>query len=263
MSYLDSIVDERRRDIQAEKRLVPLETLQAMVAERTDHRDFAASLQRERPAIVAEIKRASPSAGVINADCSPATVALEFERGGAVALSVLTEPKRFRGSFADLCAARAAVALPVLCKDFVVDDFQIWKAAAFGADAVLLIVAILDEARLRGYLRLTADLGLGALVEVHDEAEVLRAVAAGSHILGINNRDLATFSIDTATAARLRASIPAGLPVVAESGYRSAQQIGEGLASGINAFLVGESLMRSRDKTAALRALREVHAWSE
>jgi indole-3-glycerol phosphate synthase len=262
MSYLDAILEERRRDILAEKRLVPLETLQAMVAERTDHRDFAASLRRERPAIVAEFKRASPSAGIIRADCDPRAIAMDFERGGAAALSVLTEPKQFRGSFADLCAARAAVVLPVLCKDFVVDDFQIWKAAAFGADALLLIVAALDDAQLRSFVRLLGDLGLAALVEIHDEGEALRAVAAGAHIVGINNRDLATFSVDTTTAVRVRKSLPSGLLVVAESGYGSAQQIGEGLAAQLDAFLVGEHLMRSGDRAAALRALRDVHAWS-
>jgi indole-3-glycerol phosphate synthase len=263
VSYLDAIVADRRRDILAEKRLVPLETLQAMVAERSDHRDFAASLRGERPAIIAEFKRASPSAGVIRAGCDAAAIAAEFERGGAAAISVLTEPQRFRGSFADLCAARAAVTLPVLCKDFVVDDFQIWKAAAFGADALLLIVAALSDAALRGFMSLLGDLGLAALVEVHDEAEASRAIAAGAHILGINNRDLATFAVDTTTARRVRRSIQTGPLVVAESGYGSAQQIGEGLAARLDVFLIGEHLMRSADRAAALRALRDVHAWSE
>ena len=263
MRYLDAILADRYVDIKAEKRLVPVEILQAMVAERTEHRDFAAALRRERPAIIAEIKRASPSAGLISPRCDPATIAVAFQRGGAVALSVLTEPKRFRGSFADLCAARAAVPLPVLCKDFVVDDFQIWKAAAFGADSLLLIVAALDDARLHAFLRLLTDLRLQALVEVHDEAEATRAVAAGAHIIGINNRDLASFTVDAATAERVRAVIPAGLLVVGESGYGSPAQVAHGLDAGLDGFLVGESLMRSDDKAAALRALRDVHAWSE
>ncbi len=263
MRYLDAILADRYADIRSEKRLVPVEILQGMAAERTEYRDFEAALGSERPAIIAEIKRASPSAGVISADCEPAKIASAYERGGAAALSVLTEPKRFRGSFADLCAARAAVAIPVLCKDFVIDDFQIWKAAAFGADALLLIVAALDDDRLRAFLRLSNDLRLATLVEVHDETEASRAVAAGARIIGINNRDLASFAVDTATAERVRTVIPGGPLVVGESGYSSPAQFAQGVAGGLDGFLVGENLMRSDDKAAALRALRDVHAWSE
>lgn len=263
MSYLNAILAQRRSDVQAEKRLVPLETLQEMVTQRLDYRDFVGRIRAKRPAIIAEIKRASPSVGLINADCDAATTALAFERGGAAALSVLTEPKRFRGSFADLCAARSAVGLPVLCKDFIVDDFQIWKASAFGADAILLIVAALDDVRLHAYLRLSADLGLDALVEVHDEGEGARAVAAGARLLGVNNRDLTTFAVDTTTAMRVRASVPADRIVVAESGYTAPGQIRDAAEAGIHAFLIGESLMRSADPAEAVRKLCEVHAWSE
>jgi indole-3-glycerol phosphate synthase len=263
MRYLDTIVADRHVDVKAEKRLVPVEILQAMAAERTEYRDFAAALRGQRPAIIAEIKRASPSTGPISPDCDPATIASAFQDGGAAALSVLTEPKRFRGSYADLCAARAAVAIPVLCKDFVIDDFQIWKAAAFGADALLLIVAALDDARLHAFMKLLTDLRLAALVEVHDEAEAERAVAAGARIIGINNRDLTSFNVDTATAERVRRAIPDRSLVVGESGYGSPAQIAQGLVAGLDGFLVGESLMRPDDKAAALRSLRDVHAWSE
>ena len=263
MSYLDAIVAQRRRDIAAEKRFVPIETLQDMVAERSGGRSFKAALRRDPPVIIAEIKRASPSAGSIDAACDAAAVASEFERGGAAALSVLTEPRRFRGSFADLCNARAAVALPVLCKDFVVDDFQIWKAAAFGADAVLLIAAILGDAHLRAFVFLADGLGIDAVVEVHTEEEAARAVCAGAGIIGINNRDLKTFDVDTAVANRIRKSIPEDRFVIAESGYSSPAHVQAGMTSGIHTFLVGEALMRASDRSRAVRELHEVHAWSE
>ena len=263
MSYLDAIVTQRRRDIIAEKRFVPIETLQDMVAERSGPRNFKAALRRDPPVIIAEIKRASPSAGSIDPACDPAAVASEFERGGAAALSVLTEPRQFHGSFADLCNARAAVALPVLCKDFVIDDFQIWKAAAFGADAVLLIAAVLSDARLRAFAYLADGLDLDAVVEVHTENEAARAVRAGAGIIGINNRDLETFDVDTAVASRLRKVIPEDRLVIAESGYSSSAQVSAALTSGIHAFLVGEALMRAHDRCRAVRELREVHAWSE
>lgn len=263
MSCLDAIVAQRRRDITAEKRFVPIETLQEMVAERSGARNFKAALQRDPPVIIAEIKRASPSAGSIDAACDPAAVAAEFERGGAAALSVLTEPRRFRGSFADLCNARAAVALPVLCKDFVIDDFQIWKAAAFGADAVLLIAAVLSDAHLRAFAYLADGLGLDAVVEVHTEEEAARAMRAGASIIGINNRNLETFDVDTAVAKRLRKGIPEDRLVIAESGYSSPAHVHAAMASGIHSFLIGEALMRARDHGRAVRELREVHAWSE
>lgn len=263
MSYLSALVAQRRRDIIAEKRFVPMETLQEMVAERTGARSFKAALQCDPPVIVAEIKRASPSAGSIAATCDSSAVAAAFELGGAAALSVLTEPRRFHGSFADLCNARAAVALPVLCKDFVIDDFQIWKAAAFGADAVLLIAAVLSDVHLRAFAYLADGLGLDAVVEVHTEEEAARAVRAGAGIIGINNRNLETFEVDTAVANRIRKSIPNDRLVIAESGYMSARQVRAAMESGIHAFLVGEALMRASDHIRAVRELREVHAWSE
>jgi indole-3-glycerol phosphate synthase len=263
VSYLDAIVAQRRRDINAEKQFVPIEALQDMVAERSGVRSFKSALQRDPPVIIAEIKRASPSAGSIDTACDPAAVASAFERGGAAALSVVTEPRRFRGSFADLCNARAAVALPVLCKDFVIDDFQIWKAAAFGADAVLLIAAVLSDARLRAFAHLAEGLGLDAVVEVHTKQEAERAVRADAGIIGINNRDLETFEVDTAVANHISKGIPEDRLVIAESGYVSPPQLRAAMECGIHAFLVGESLMRASDRSQAVREFREVHAWSE
>jgi len=263
MSYLNAVVAQRRRDIAAEKRFVPIEALQDMVADRSGARNFKAALLRDPPAIIAEIKRASPSAGSIDEACDPAAAASAFQEGGAAALSVLTEPRRFRGSFADLCKARAAVDLPVLCKDFVVDDFQIWKAAAFGADAVLLIAAVLSDARLRAFAHLAEGLGLAVVVEVHTKEEAARAVRAQAGIVGINNRDLETFKVDTAVANQICKGIPEDRLVIAESGYGSAAQVRAAMESGIHTFLVGEALMRAGDRSRAVGELREVHAWSE
>ena len=262
MTYLDAIVAQRRRDVLSEKRFVPIETLQAMVSERTHHRSLERALHGRRPAIVAEIKRASPSAGTIARRCDPAQIASAFERGGAAALSVLTEPRSFLGSFADLVKARAAVPLPVLCKDFVIDDFQIWKAAAFGADAILLIAAVLEDERLHGFARLATSLGLEAVVEAHTEQEAARALAVGCRIVGANNRDLQNFQVDVETAPRIRASLPDDLLVIAESGYREAEQLDQAARAGIHAFLIGEHLMRAGDPAVALQELCEVHAWS-
>lgn len=258
MSYLDAIVADRFRDVRNEKRFVPVEALQQMALDRDDIRDFPRALRTGRPAIIAEIKRASPSVGPINPICDVARVAADFERGGAAALSVLTEPRRFGGSFIDLHTARGAALLPVLCKDFIVDDFQIWKAAAFGADAVLLIAAILDDRALSSYLTLTAMLRIAALVEVHNEEEAARAIALGSSIIGINNRHLQTFEVDVATTTRVVSSIPCGPIIVAESGYQTGNQIRCAAQAGAHAVLIGETLMRSDDRVLMLRSLRSM-----
>jgi indole-3-glycerol phosphate synthase len=256
MGYLSAIMDERRRDIRAERELVPLETLQEMALERNDYRDFGSALHCGRPAIIAEIKRRSPSAGPIAPRCDVAEVAADFERGGAAAISVLTESRRFGGTFLDLTRVRRACSLPVLCKDFIVDDFHLWKAVAFGADAVLLIAAMLDDARLHTLLALSAVLHVAAVVEVHDEVEAARAVSLGSEIVGINNRHLQTFQVDVGTAQRLCAVIPEGLLIVAESGYTTAEQLHEVACRGAHGVLVGEHLMRDPHRADAVRRLR-------
>jgi indole-3-glycerol phosphate synthase len=255
VTYLDELLARRHTAVAARKTERPLETLQTIASRRLDRRDFAAALRSGKPALIAEFKRASPSAGPIAAHAEPSEVAAAYERGGAAALSVLTEPERFGGSFADLRAARGATALPVLCKDFVVDAYQIWEAAAEGADAVLLIVAALDDAQLAGFLALAGRLGMAALVEVHDEGEIERAKAAGAGIVGINNRDLRTFAVDLSTARRLRERIVPGTAVVAESGYRTADDLAACAAAGIDAVLVGEALMRDGDPASAVRKL--------
>jgi indole-3-glycerol phosphate synthase len=260
MTFLDELLSLRKAAVQVKKTLRPPEVVRDAALRRRDIRDFGAALRSTSPAIVAEFKRASPSAGTINAAADPAGVAAAYERGGAVAISVLTEPQRFGGSFEDLQAARAAVSLPVLCKDFVVDAYQIWEAAAEGADAVLLIVAALGGPDLPEFIATAADLDLASLVEVHDEAEAERAVAAGARIIGVNNRDLRSFEVDVTTALRVRSSLPERVMVVAESGYRTAEQIAQCSRAGIDAVLVGETLMREEDPERAVSRLLGVTA---
>lgn len=255
MSYLDAILRARQTDVAEEKRNQDFARLRRAALSRSDRRDFLFALGRERPAIIAEVKRASPAAGPIAPECDAATIAMQYERGGAAAISVLTESRNFQGSFADLSRARAAVSLPVLCKDFVVDEFQLWKACAHGADAVLLIAAALDDRQLHSLVALAQSLLMEPLVECHTAAEAVRALEAGARALGINNRDLSTFQVDATTACRVRAAIAADVTTVAESGYRNAAQILEAVAAGLDAILIGEALMQAANREEVLRTL--------
>jgi indole-3-glycerol phosphate synthase len=218
-------------------------------------RDFAGALRAKRPAVIAEVKKASPSKGVLASDFDPVRTARQYEAGGAAAISVLTDRDFFRGSLADLEAARAAVSVPVLRKDFTVDEYHVREAAAHGADAVLLIAAILDGQQLRGFRELAATFGMAALVEVHDEEELDAALLSGAEIIGVNNRDLRTFEVRMETSIRLAERIPVGVLKVSESGIHDATDIGRLSAAGFDAFLVGEHLMKSADPAAALRSL--------
>ena len=218
-------------------------------------RNFRAALLASRPAIIAEIKKASPSKGLLSADFDPAALAREYETGGAAALSVLTDEHFFQGSLANLCAARDAVALPVLRKDFTLDEYHVLEAAAHGADAILLIVAILDSQRIRKLRELAAAYAMSALVEAHDEAEVDIALEGGADLIGVNNRDLKTFEVKLETSLRLAARIPPGVVKVAESGIHSASDVELLQGAGFQAFLVGEHLMKAPSPAAALRAL--------
>lgn len=260
MSILDDLILRRRASVAEAKRRTPVAALRDAALARTGRRDFIAGLRAARtasvPAIIAEFKRRSPSAGDIDPMADPALVAPAFERGGAAALSVLTEPTMFAGSLDDLRVARAACALPVLCKDFIVDAYQVWEAAAAGADAVLLIAAILDHNLLRGLFALASALQVTPLVEVHDEADALRATGTGARLIGVNNRDLGTFDVRFGTAARVASSLPPDCFVVAESGYRSAEDVAASGRAGAGAVLVGEALMRAPDKEMAVRLLR-------
>jgi indole-3-glycerol phosphate synthase len=221
----------------------------------TRRRDFFKALNKHEPAIIAEIKKASPSKGVLAEEFDPAAIARSYEQGGAVALSVLTDEKHFHGSLSHLESARAAVSLPILRKDFTIDAYHVHEAAAHGADAILLIAAILTEWQMRDFRELAERYSMAALVEVHDEEELKPAIASGARLIGVNNRNLHTFEVNLETSLRLAEKIPAGVVRVAESGINSTQHIKQLRAAGYQAFLIGEHLMKSGDPAAALRAL--------
>ena len=218
-------------------------------------RDFRTALTAKTPAIIAEIKKASPSKGLLAADFAPARTAAAYEHGGAAALSVLTDEPFFQGSLADMEAARASVQLAVLRKDFTIAEAHVVEAAAHGADAILLIVAALTEREIRDFREAAARYRMAALVEVHNRRELDVAVAAGSEIIGVNNRDLSTFQVTLETSLRLAEHMPAGVVRVSESGIYGAGDIAALSAAGYNAFLVGECLMKAPDPAAALREL--------
>jgi len=218
-------------------------------------RDFRAALAARTPAIIAEVKKASPSKGLLSADFDPVRIARAYESGGAAAVSVLTDEPFFQGSLRDLETARAAVSLPVLRKDFTVANRHILEAAAHGADAILLIAAILTEREIRDFREAAARYRMTALVEVHNRRELDVAVGAGSDLIGVNNRDLGTFEVTLETSLRLAEHMPAGAVRVSESGIHNAADIARLRAAGFTAFLVGEHLMKSGDPAAALRNL--------
>jgi indole-3-glycerol phosphate synthase len=236
----------------------PIEVVRARAGSRTAERR---SLRRalaaaEGPAIIAEIKRASPSVGLIVRDLDPADIARQYEAAGANAISVLTEADHFLGDIAYLDAVRAASRLPILRKDFLRTRYEVVQSAAYGADAVLAIVAGLDDGELQAMFDEAAAYGLEVLVEVHDERELHRAVGAGAKLLGINNRDLRTFETNLAVTAELLPLVPPGVLVISESGVRSREDVRPLFAAGARGFLVGESLMRAPDKAELIRMLR-------
>jgi indole-3-glycerol phosphate synthase len=252
---LDDIVRAKEREVEEHKSLRPLATLRAHPTYAEPRRAFAEALRRPGRSIVAEIKKASPSRGVIRADFDPVAIARAYEEGGARALSVLTDAPFFQGSLAILSHVRRVVALPLLRKDFVIDAYQIDEARAFGADAVLLITAILDDRRLVDFLAASRDAGLDALVEVHSRDELERAARAGATLVGVNNRDLRTFVTRLEVTEELAPLAPAGTTVVAESGFKTVDELERLELAGARSFLVGESLMAAPDPGAALRAL--------
>jgi len=221
----------------------------------SSRRDFRGALLARSPAIIAEMKKASPSRGLLCANFEPTAIAREYESGGAAALSVLTDEHFFQGSLADLRKARGAAGLPVLRKDFTLDEYDVVEAAGNSADAILLIVAILDAARIRALRELAGSYRMSALVEAHDEGEVAVALEAGCDLIGINNRNLKTFEVKLETSLRLAERIPSSVVKVAESGIHSAADINLLRDAGFQAFLVGEHLMKSPSPASALRAL--------
>ncbi len=260
MSILDTIFEQRRVSVDRQKRAVSPNRARLLAGTQPPPPSLAAALGGAGVGVIAEIKRRSPSAGVLKAAASASAQARLYAANGAAAISVLTEREHFGGSYSDLVRARRAVAgqpVPLLCKDFIFDPYQVHRARAAGAAAILLIAALLEEADLRSLLALAATLGMDALVEVHDEADLARALAAGAPIIGINNRDLRTFQVDLGTTARLRPQVPRDRLVVSESGFRRAEDVAWMRALGVQAVLVGETLMRAPDPAAALRELVE------
>ncbi len=257
-TILDSILTHKQTEVQARRAALPLAEVQARANDAPPPRDFRAALQTPtigRVALIAEVKKASPSAGIIRPDFDPVQIARIYEDSGAACLSVLTDENFFQGHNNYLKAVREAVLLPIIRKDFVISDWQIYESRALRADAVLLIVAALSPAQIKDYTALAAELGMAALVEVHTEAEMQVALDAGAMLIGINSRNLNTFMTDLGTVARLAAMVPGGVTLVAESGLKTPADVRQVADAGAKAILVGETLMRSADIGAAVRAL--------
>lgn len=258
MTILDDIIAYKRAEVARAKAESSLTALDALARATAAPRGFERALRRKNEdgfALIAEIKKASPSKGLIRADFDPAAHAAAYERGGAACLSVLTDGPSFQGSRRDLEAARHTVSLPIIRKDFLVDPYQVVEARAWGADCILIIMASSTDALARELLAAARDYGLDALVETHDEAEAMRALDLGATIIGVNNRDLKTFKTSLDTTARLARLIPRDRLLVSESGINRHQDLVRLKGNGANAFLVGESLMREADVEAATRAL--------
>jgi indole-3-glycerol phosphate synthase len=252
---LDDIVAVKRREVALRKKTTPLSALETAIQGIPPTRDFRQALAGSACSIIAEVKRRSPSRGVIREDFDPVHIAREYERDGAAAVSVLTDKTFFGGNEADLTAIKSAIRLPILRKEFIIDPWQIHESRAIGADALLLIAAILGENQLRKYRDLAASLGLASLVEVHDRRELEMALDTGTEIIGINNRDLQTFRTDIGTSLALAPLIPADRVVVSESGIHSRQEIEILLPAGVRAFLIGEALVAAPDRRAKFEEL--------
>ena len=255
-SILDEIVASKRQEVVTARRRFPLEELESQAATAPPVRDFRAALEGPGPIqLIAEVKKASPSAQVIRADFDPVAIARIYQEHGAACLSILTDAPYFQGHLAHLARVRASVAIPLLRKDFLIDDYQVIEARLAGADAILLIAEILDDAQLVRLREQARRLGMAALVEFHDPANLPRVLASGANLVGINNRDLNTFVTDIEHTLRLRDRIPPEVLLVSESGIHNRADVERLEAAGISAILVGESLMRSPDTGLAVERL--------
>jgi len=257
---LAGILEHKRREVAAAREAQPLAALEQALATLPSTRDFAAALGRRgnEVQVIAELKQASPSRGLIREDFDPEIQARSYTAAGAAAISVLTDERFFRGRPEYLARVRRVTHLPLLCKDFIIDPYQIYEARVRGADAILLIVAALEPVELREYLDLAGRLGLAALVEIHTTPEVEVALQAEARIIGINNRDLKTFRVDLQTTALLRPRIPPGIIVVSESGIKNRADAALVAGAGVDAILVGEALMTARDVGATMNELQLV-----
>ena len=245
--FLQKILETKREEIQERKVLLPLSELKRRLAESPPPLDFDGAIRSRDRALVAEVKRSSPSRGRIREDFDPVAIARIYAEGGAAAVSVLTESRFFEGRDSFLRDIRQNIGLPLLRKDFIIDPYQIYETRFLGGDALLLITRALDDGRLKEFIRLSSELGLASLVEIHDEADLEKALSSGAGIIGINNRDLSTFATDLEVSLRLAPLVPQGRTVISESGIRSRSDIQRLESAGIHAFLVGETLMREKD----------------
>lgn len=262
-TILHRIVDARRASIAHRKRVLPEVALKIAVEKKAPPvRDFAAALSHDGCNIIAELKKASPSLGVIRSEYAPAVLASSLEESGAAALSVLTEEDFFSGSLADLKEARRVVQIPILRKDFIIDPWQVWETRAAGADSFLLIAAVLEDSDLRALLELGRSLGMEPLVEVHSREELDRVVAVRARIIGVNNRDLHDFKVRLETSLELVERIPEACMAVSESGLRAGDDLARLRRAGFDAFLIGEHLMKSPAPGSALRQFLDVEAAS-
>lgn len=252
---LDDIVESTRSRVARRKSEIPLASVQEAARRQDAPRDFAGALSGQGIALIAEVKRASPSKGPLRPDLDASSLARMYRESGAAAISVLTEPDYFQGSFPDLEAARASSGLPVLCKDFIIDRYQVWEARAHGADAVLLIAAVLSQQELLDLQDIAGSLGMAALVEVHNRDEMEQALQCRPGVIGINNRNLADFSVDLGTTTSLRPLVPPGIPVVSESGIHTRDDVIALQEAGVQAILVGEALVTAADTAATIGAL--------
>jgi indole-3-glycerol phosphate synthase len=255
VSVLDDILEGVRADLAVRQELAPLERLKETAARAPSPRDVMAALSGAEVAVIAEVKRASPSKGALAAIADPAALAVDYEAGGARIISVLTEKRRFGGSIEDLAAVREAVGVPVLRKDFVLSSYQLWEARAYGADFVLLIVAALEQNALVSLVERAVSIGLVPLVEVHTSEELARAIDAGVTVLGINTRNLKTLEVDRSVFAKLAPKVPDGIIKIAESGVRGPHDLLAYAAAGADAVLVGESLVTGKDPRSAVADL--------
>ncbi|GAA4844754.1 indole-3-glycerol phosphate synthase TrpC [Kitasatospora terrestris] len=255
MSVLDEIIVGVREDLAERQARVPLDELKELAAKAPEAKDGVAALRGDGVRVICEVKRSSPSKGALAAIADPAALAADYAAGGAAAISVLTEQRRFGGSLADLDAVRAAVDTPLLRKDFIVTAYQLWEARAHGADLALLIVAALDQPALVSLIERAESIGLTPLVEVHDEEEIARAVDAGARIIGVNARNLKTLEVDRNTFGNVVDAIPAHIVKVAESGIRGPHDLITYANQGADAVLVGESLVTGKDPKAAVADL--------
>ncbi len=263
MNILEEILAHKAAEVAQRKVVLSEAELQTKMFSQPDTRGFLANIEnklsKNQPSVIAEIKKASPSKGIIRADFHPAELALSYQLGGATCLSVLTDEHYFQGHDQFLQEVRTAVKLPIIRKDFIVDTYQIYESRLLGADAILLIAAALSDSTLAEFYELAMSLNMDVLVEVHNEIELQAALALGAHLIGVNNRNLKTFVTDLDTSVRLRALIPDNIVMVAESGIGTAEDIKYLRNNGVNVFLIGESLMRKPDPGAALKQLLDTN----